>query len=116
MQITYDSTTYTLDLEEIDNLEAHTIKRYAGLTLAGLEKSLAEGDVDGLQSLFWLMLHQSGENHNIERVRFKPLRFAMAIGEAQEAEKAARGEVEDDEAPKARKAPRSRKSPSEPAS
>lgn len=94
MQVEYDSKTYTLDLEEIDNLEAHTIKRYAGLTLAGLERSLAEGDPEGLQSLYWLMLHQSGEVHNIDKVRFKPIKFAMALGEAQKATVAA--EADDD--------------------
>lgn len=89
MKVTYEGKSYTLDIEEIEVEHARVIKRYCGLTLRRLEESLAEGDPDALTSLFWLMLRQSGEDHRIESVHFKIVKFAKAIADAQQVEEAA---------------------------
>lgn len=88
LNIAFNNRTYALDIEEIEVEHARTIKRYCGLTLRKLEESLADGDPDGLTSLYWLMLKQNGEDHAIERVSFKIVKFAKAVGDAQEAEAA----------------------------
>jgi hypothetical protein len=103
LQIPFNNKVYTLDIEEIEVEHARVIKRYAGLTLRKLEESLAEGDPDGLTSLYWLMLKQSGENHNIESVSFKIVKFAKAVADAQAAEAAelaAKAKAEAESAPK----------------
>lgn len=103
MKIDFNNKVYTLDIEEIEVEHARVIKRYCGLTLRKLEESLADGDPDGLTSLYWLMLKQSGEDHAIERVSFKIVKFAKAVGDAQAAEEAetlARAKAEQDAAPK----------------
>jgi hypothetical protein len=93
MIVNYNGFDYPLDLEEIEVEEARTVKRYAGLSLKGLEEGLAEGDADAMTCLFWLMLKQSGQDHNIEKVTFKIVKFAKAVQEAQEAQ--ATKELED---------------------
>jgi hypothetical protein len=102
MQVAFNNKVYTLDIEEIEVEHARVIKRYCGLTLRKLEESLADGDPDGLTSLYWLMLQQNGENHRIESVSFKIVKFAKAVGNAQAAEAAelAAKAREADEAPK----------------
>lgn len=93
MKIDYDGAEYTLDLDEIDVVEATYIKVKTGLTLLGLQAGLEEADPDALRSLFWLMSKQSGKAVDIERVNFKIVKFVEAIQAAQDNEPKA-GEVE----------------------
>lgn len=86
MIVAFNNKSYILDLDEMNVEEARIIKKYAALTLKGLQDGLAELDPDAMTCLYWLMLRQAGEDHSIERVTFKILKFAEAVGEAQEAE------------------------------
>lgn len=109
MIIEYEGKSFDLDIEELEVDEARVIKRYAGMTLKGFEEGLAEGDPDALTCLYWLILRQNGEEHNIERIKFKPVKLARAVSVAQEAEaaKAKAEEAPKDEEPEAAPAKRS---------
>ena len=97
MEINYEGTDYTFDLEEIDVMQARRIKKTFGLTLFGLEEGLGVGDPDALAAVYWLMLIQSGQKANMETVNFKLVKFAAAVNDAQkaaeEAEEAEKAEV-----------------------
>lgn len=83
MQVDYDGAQYSLDLDEIDVVEATYIKVKTGLTLLGLQAGLGEADPDALKALFWLMNKQSGKAVDIERVNFKIMKFIEAIKDSQ---------------------------------
>src|ERR1700744_1802562 len=83
MKIDYDGAEYTLDMDEIDVVEATYIKVKTGLTLLGLQAGLEQADPDALKALFWLMNKQSGKAIDIERVNFKIVKFVEAIKNAQ---------------------------------
>lgn len=82
MIIHFNNKDYRFDLEDITVEDARAIKRYCGLTLKGLEEGLSEADPDAMTCLYWLMLRQNGEDHNIERVSFKVIKFAAAFAAA----------------------------------
>lgn len=98
MLINYDGKEYPFELDDITVSQATAIKRRLNLTLLGIEKGLAEVDVDALRAIYWLMLAQNGETRDIDRVDFKPLKYAVAIRNAIEAEEAKK--AEEGEAPK----------------
>lgn len=86
MKVEYDGAEYTLDLDEIDVVEASYIKVKTGLTLLGLQAGLEQADPDALKALFWLMHKQSGKAVDIERVNFKIMKFIEAIKGSQDKE------------------------------
>lgn len=106
MKVKYDEAEYTLDLDDIDVMQAKVIKVATGLTLSGLEDGLAEADPDALQALFWLMCVQSGLQQDIAHTNFKVVRFAKALNEASAAEREAEDARKKDEAAKAKAAGR----------
>lgn len=83
MIVHFNNRDYTFDLEEITVDQARVIKRFCGLTLKTLEAGLSEADPDAMTCLYWLMLRQNGEEHNIEKLSFGIVKFARAFGEAQ---------------------------------
>lgn len=97
MNINYDDTDYSFDLDEIDVSQATTIKRKYGFSLLTLEAGLREGDPDALRCIYWIMLSQNGVNKNIDNVSFKVVKFSNAIQNAVLAESI---DNEKDEAPK----------------
>lgn len=88
MKVYYDDKEYDFDLDEITVSQARTIKAKCGFTLLGLEEALAVGDADALRAIFWLMLCNSGQTVDIDRVDFKIVKFAQALQRATEAETA----------------------------
>lgn len=117
MKIEYDrgggTEVFDLDLSEIDLGEAMAIKRQLGLTLVGLETGMGEGDPAALQAVFWIMLRHAGEKVALDRVDFKPVKFAMAIQAAAAAELAADSEPAEEgpkDEPAVRSAPKRRAS------
>lgn len=96
LDINYEGKEYKLDIEEITVQQARTIKSSCGVTLMGLENGLAMADPDALRAMFWLMLCQSGEVQDIDRLDFKIVKFAQAL------DKAAGSAAETEEAPKAK--------------
>lgn len=92
--ISYEDREYILDLDEMDTDQARAMERFGVKNLKSLEEGILEGDIGALQVAYWLMLVQNGEpGARLERVKFKPMRFAKGIAVAmlvalKEAEKA----------------------------
>lgn len=82
MKVTYDDKEYDFDLDEIDVRQATIIQDKCGMTLMGLEEGLADGNAHALRALFWIMLVQSGETVDIDRINFKIVKFAKALDKA----------------------------------
>lgn len=103
MNVNYEGKIYAFDLEDIDIDQATVIKRKFGLTLLSLEAGLREGDPDALRAIYWIMLTQDGQRANIDNVKFKIVKFANAIQQANEDEIVAaeeKAKAEGKEAPK----------------
>ena len=99
MHITYEGKEFTFDLDDVDLTQASIIYDKCGLTLLGLETGLYEGHPAALRAVYWLMLCQSGEVVDIDRVNFKIVKFAKAVDAAAEAEAPADAEPEDPKEP-----------------
>jgi len=112
MIVKFNSREYELDLEGMEVEHARVILKYnSKLTLKGLGEGIAEGDPDALTATYWLMLKQAGEDHNINTLSFKPMKFLLAVVEGMLLE--AEAEAKKDKAPKeGSKAARSKKSAS----
>lgn len=83
LEISYEGKEYTLDLEDMDTDDARAMEGVGVKNLKALEDGIDEGDVSALRVAFWLMLKQSGEpGVRIERVKFKPIKFLMALAVA----------------------------------
>jgi hypothetical protein len=94
LEISYEGKDYLLDLEDMDTDEARAIERFGVKNLKALEDGIGEGDISALTVAYWLMLKQSGEpGVRLERVKFKPVKFIMALGVA--SQKATEDEAED---------------------
>ena len=105
MNIEFEDKEYTFDLDEIDLRQASIIYDKCGLTLMTLELGLSDGNPAAMRAIYWLMLVQSGQDEDIDRLNFKIVKFAHALqvaGEKQAAEAAAKAKA--DKAPKARAA------------
>lgn len=92
MIVKFNNREYTLDVDDIEVEHARVIKKYNDtLNLKVFGEGVGVGDPDALTALYWLMLKQNGEDHNIEKVSFKAMRFLIAVMQAQsdEAEKEA---------------------------
>lgn len=83
MIVKFNNREYDLDVDGIEVEHARIIKKYSGLNLKGFGEGIGEGDPDALTSLYWLMLKQNGQDHNIESVSFKAMQFLIAVMEAQ---------------------------------
>jgi hypothetical protein len=82
MNISYEDTDYSFDLDEIDVVQATLIKRKFDLNLLTLEQGLRQGDPDALRCIYWLMLSQNGTHVNVDSVSFKIVKFANAVHKA----------------------------------
>jgi len=83
LDITYEGKSYLLDLEDMDTDEARAMERFGVPSLKALTEGVAEGSVDALTVVYWLMLKQNGEpGVRLERVKFKPIKFLQAFGSA----------------------------------
>jgi hypothetical protein len=90
MKVDFEDREYLLDLDEITVAQAKVIKVHRGLSIKGISDGLNELDADALVAVYWLMRVQSGDiGIDIDRIDFKALRFAEAVGDAKEAELAA---------------------------
>lgn len=98
MKIKYEDQWYTLDLQEMTLDDAKAMEDVGIPNLKELEAGISTGDLNALTVAFWQMQKQSGQDVELLKVRFKPLKFLVACAEASQAEQAQR--------PKAR-APRS---------
>lgn len=98
LDVTYEGKDYLLDLEDMDTDDARAMERVGVKNLKALEEGISQGDVNALTVAFWLMLKQNGEpGARIERVRFKPIKFIMALAVASEK---AKDDGEDEGTPK----------------
>lgn len=87
LKIEYDEETYTLDLEDMDTDQARAMERFGVPNLRALEEGIVTGEIDALTVAFWLMKVQNGEpGQRLDRVKFKPVKFAKAIITAAAAE------------------------------
>lgn len=105
MIVKFNNREYDLDISDIEVEHARVIKNYAShLTLKGLGEGIAEGDPDALTAAYWLMLKQNGEDHNIAKVSFKPMKFLLAVveGMLEEAEREAEKAPKEDAPPVSR--------------
>lgn len=84
MVISFDGSTYNLDVDEIDVAQAMVIKVKTGYNLLQWQAALEEGDVLAVKALYWLMLSQNGIAADIDIVNFKLVKFITAVGEAAE--------------------------------
>lgn len=100
MIVKFNNRDYNLDVDGIEVEHARVIKEYSGLHLKGFGEGISDGDPDALTSLYWLMLKQNGEDHNIRGVSFKPMLFLIAVMEAQLEEEKAKAAVKADGTPK----------------
>lgn len=83
LDLTYEGKSYLLDLEDMDTDEARAMERFGVPSLKALTEGVAEGNVDSLTVIYWLMLRQNGEpGARLERVKFKPIKFLQAFGAA----------------------------------
>ena len=82
MKVHFEDRDYTLSLDDITVAQAKVIKVHRGLTLKGLSEGLKELDADALGAAYWLMKVQSGDSADIDRVDFKAIKFAEAVGAA----------------------------------
>lgn len=101
MKINFEDQEWTLDLNDITVAQAKVIKVHRGLTLKALSQGLDDLDPDALVAVYWLMKAQSGQTSNIDQVDFRAIKFALAVGEAANAEAKA-----DAEAAKASESPK----------
>ena len=86
MRVEFQGKEYTLDIDEIDVAQSRHIYRKTGLSLLKLEEGLAEVNPDALVALYWLMLAQSGETVDMDKVNFPVVKFANALIEANKRE------------------------------
>lgn len=83
LDIDYEGRQFLLDIEDLDTDQMRTIERFGIPNLKALEERFQEGDLDALTAYYWLCLVQNGEpGARIERVRFKPLKFLVALAMA----------------------------------
>lgn len=95
LEVSYDGKDYLLDLEDMDTDDAAAMERVGVKNLKALEQGIDDGDVSALRVAYWLMVKQSGEpGARIERVKFKPIKFIMALALASEKVAAANAEAE----------------------
>lgn len=98
LDLHYEGKDYTLDLEDLDTDQMRAAERFGLPNLRALEEGIEAGDLVALTVAYWLMLVQNGEpGTRLERVKFKPIKFLRAWGEAARREL---DEAVEDEAPK----------------
>lgn len=100
MIVHYDGKDYEFDLDDIGIDEATTIYRKCKLTLIGLEQGMTDLNPDALRAIYWYMLKRNGVSADLDRLNFKPVRLASAIGDAVAAKLKADAEHAGQEAPK----------------
>lgn len=94
LEVKYEGKEYLLDVEDMDTDDARAMERIGVKNLKALQDGISEGDTSALTVAYWLMLKQNGEpGARIERVKFKPIKFLMAVALA--GEKAAEDETAD---------------------
>lgn len=101
MQLIWEDEEYTLDLDEMDTVEARYIKKRTGLTPIDLQDALFKVDPDAMCAIYWLMMRQSQKPvKDIENLNIKLVKYAEAVVKAYAAELDAQGgetdEVEGD--------------------
>ncbi len=84
MNVKYEGQEFDLDLEDMDTDQARAMERFGVPNLKALEDGVAEGNLDALTVVYWLMLQQNGDGTRIDRVKFKPIKFLRALAKAQE--------------------------------
>lgn len=85
--IKYDDREYILDLEDMDDDEARAMERFGVKNLREFDEGISDGDLDALTVAYWLMKKQNGEpGVRLERMKFRPIAFLHALGEAAKAE------------------------------
>jgi len=82
----FEEQDYNFDIEDLSLSQARSIFRQTGLTVKGLMDGLNEMDPEALAALYWLMLAQNGTVTDINKVNFKVMKFAEALGKAFEDE------------------------------
>lgn len=82
MNVNYEGTNYTFDLEDLDLRQAKTMEAIGIKNLQDLQERLGAADLDALTFGFWLMLSQSDKEIPITDVAYKPLKFMKALGVA----------------------------------
>ena len=77
MNVKYEGQEFDLDLEDMDTDQARAMERFGVPNLKALEDGVAEGNLDALTVVYWLMLQQNGDGTRIDRVKFKPIKFCL---------------------------------------
>jgi hypothetical protein len=98
MLIKYEDQEYEFDIEELTLAQTTRIFKTYGLTLLELEVGMQTGHVDALRAIYWVMLEQNGERIALDRLKFKPVKFARAINAALKDERDAQSEDDEEEA------------------
>ena len=77
--VDFEDKEYDFDLDDIGLREASIIYEKYGYTLHTLPKAFTDGEPNAVRVFYWLMMNQSGEKVNIERVDFKIVKFRDAF-------------------------------------
>ena len=79
MNVHFDGQDYEFELDNLDVMEARTIKRQTGLTPRDMYQGMAELDPDALVAIYWLMMKQNGKTVDVSKVNFNLIEFAAAV-------------------------------------
>lgn len=78
--VTYEGKDFLLDIEDMDTDDARHMEKIGVRNLKELQDGISVGDTSALTVAYWLMLKQNGEpGARIERVKFKPIKFLLAL-------------------------------------
>jgi phage tail tube protein FII len=95
MIIDYDGSEYEFELEDITLPQATRIFKAYNMSLLELEVGMQMGNPNALRAAYWVMLDQNGDKRPLDRLSFKPVKFARALNAAIKAETEAQEEDED---------------------
>jgi hypothetical protein len=102
MIVEFDDKEYSFDIEDLSLSQATRIFKKYNLSLLELELGMQTGNINALRAIYWVMLEQNGERRDMDRLSFKPVKFARALNAALKADREAseNGEEDIEESPK----------------